>query len=73
MSSELTKYVFNDKSEDDSNTNKTWQQEDLLERSAYDLIPKHMQRFLESLEIKDSNGKGTNQYLTKNHLTYFIK
>lgn len=67
---------------DDLNNVQTWQQEDLYTKSAYDLIPKHLQRFIEALEIIDfgrgdntvlKDGRHTGQYLTKNHLTYFIK
>lgn len=64
------KYSF-DYSED---TNKvtTWQQEDLQDKGAYNLIPKHLQRFIESCEIIDADGNRTNKFLTQNHITYFV-
>ena len=59
---------------EDYNKIVNWQQEDLQQKGAYDLMPKSLQTFIESCELLDfeQGEKSTGLYLNKDHLTYFV-
>ena len=67
------KYTYNFL--DDHNRIVSWQQEDLQQKGAFDLMPKSLQTFIESCEIlnfDNSKLSRTGQYLTKDHITYMV-
>lgn len=60
--------------DDDPNKIEHWQQEDLQQKSAFDLIPKSMQLFIRSCPIINSDtGLETGTYLSKEHITFFTQ
>ena len=69
------KYEYN--FDDDFNNIETWQQEDLQQKGAYDLMRKSLQTFIESCPIRNFTSKAegveTGTYLTKDHITFFVQ
>lgn len=68
------KYEFNLK--EDANKILTWQQEDLQQKGAYDVIPKSLQILIESFPILsniNNSESETGVYLKKDHIVYFTQ